>query len=534
MLRRVCLLVLLFVVMMLSPPPLNISIRQSFSREIAMPLISREFVEPLVDSPGKSVGSDFNGDGIHDVVMGADQNADIGTSSGAAYLLYGTGGLSTSYLLNGGGVNVTILGIAANSRFGFDVGSAGDVNSDGFDDIIMGAVLNDTGATNAGSAYILYGSPNLSATYRLDELGVDVSVVGKAASDFFGYTVSGAGDVNGDGFDDVIFGSRYNDDAALDAGAAYILYGSASLSATYQLNGGGVNVTILGKAANDSMSNARGAGDVNADGLDDVITGALLNDDGGLNAGAAYLLLGSASLSATIQLNGVGVNFTILGDAAEDNLGFSATSAGDVNGDGFSDLIAGARGISTAYLFYGGSGLSGTKDTGASEENVKMTGKTGTDRFGIGTSGAGDINDDGFFDIIVGADQSDENASNSGAAYIIYGSSSLPSAIPAGNSDVTVLGRASGDFLGGRAVSGVGDITNDGFPDLIVGAYANDDAGLGTATDNDGAVYLIFGSASLPSLINMAGGGPEVTILAKGAGNVLGFEVGGGRASAGP
>lgn len=508
----------------------------------------RDLVEPLVDSPGRTVGSDFNGDGIHDLFVGADQNNDGpgANNAGALYILYGAGTLSETYQLNGAGVNVTILGKAATDRLGSRAASGGDINSDGFDDLLIGAYRNDDGGTDAGAVYILLGSPNLAADIRMDGAGADSTVIGKSPTDtdtLLGYGVGGGGDINGDGFDDAVMGAFFNDDEATDAGAVYILYGAASLTNTYDLDGTGVSVTIVGKATVDRFGTAVSSiGDFNRDGFDDILAGAWLNDDGAVDAGAIYVLYGGTSLSTNIRLNGVGVNLTIIGKATSDLVGFMSTGTGDINGDGFDDLLTGSSNnadVTTSagagYIFYGRLLGTQTLDLADSTENVKITPRAEADDISNGSALAmGDVNDDGLHDILISADKYDKTGdagpslNDEGAAFIIYGSSSLATSIPIGNSAVTILGKGLQDYLG-TSISGVGDVNNDGIPDILVSARGNND----TATDA-GAAYIVYGSESLSASFNMAGSGGNVTILGKASDDRFGFHLGGGRSNPGP
>jgi len=328
-------------------------------------------IEPLIDSPGKTIGSDFNGDGIHDFIVGARLNDAGANNGGAAFIFFGASTLSgTQSLGEGQSADMTIAAKTASDYVGVSVASAGDLNGDGLDDIIVGADGYD-------AVYIIFGSTSLSGTTDLGAVGsADVTIIGKAAGDLMGLSVSGAGDVNGDGFDDFMLEAYGNDDAGNVAGAAYVFFGSATLSGTKRLGAGeSADVTILGKLAVDFLGKSvSGAGDVNGDGFDDFMVGALGNDDGGASyTGAAYIFFGASDLSGTKSLGaGQSADVTMLGKASNDKLGTSVSGAGDVNGDGFDDVIVGAYQNNdggtddegAAYIFFGASNVSGTKDTG--------------------------------------------------------------------------------------------------------------------------------------------------------------------------
>jgi len=354
---------------------------------------------------GNAAGvGDVNGDGFDDIIVGSRFNDDGGNNAGAAYIFFGSSTLSGTKALGGGqSADVTFLGKGSDDQFSVASG-AGDVNGDGFDDVIVGAFFNNDGGSNdEGAAYIFFGASDLSGTKALG-LGqsADVTILGKAATDRVGFSVSGAGDVNGDGFDDFIVGSRYNDDGvgANNNGAAYIFFGSTSLSGTFDMGGGvqSANVTIFGKAASDFFSErVSGVGDVNGDGYDDILVGAVLNDDGANpNAGAAYIFFGASDLSGTKSLGGVAsADMTMLGKAVSDYFGTSVSGVGDVNADGFADILVGAKNNNdggsnnegAAYIFFGASDLSGTKDTGSADEDVRILGKGATDQLGMSVGG---------------------------------------------------------------------------------------------------------------------------------------------------
>src|SRR4028119_1612079 len=247
-----------------------------------------------------------------------------------------------------------INGIADGDSSGYSVSSAGDVNGDGIDDLIIGAYSADpNGINRAGQSYVVFGSNSgFGAGLDLSELNGSngFAINGIAATDFSGWSVSSAGDVNGDGFDDLIIGAKYADGNAISyAGQSYVVFGSnsgfgAGLDLS-ELNGSN-GFAINGIGADDRSGSVSSAGDVNGDGFDDLIIGARTASPNGItNAGQSYVVFGSNSgfgaglnLSALNGSNGFAIN----GIAQADWSGWSVSSAGDVNGDGFDDLIIGA------------------------------------------------------------------------------------------------------------------------------------------------------------------------------------------------
>jgi hypothetical protein len=370
----------------------------------------------------------------------------------------------------------TLTGGAAGDQLGTSVSGAGDVNGDGFDDVIVGAPYFDSGSFgNSGAAYIHHGaSSGVSSS-------ASRTLTGGAAGDLFGYSVFRAGDVNGDGYDDVIVGAPYFDSAALsNSGAAYVYHGSASGVSS------SASRTLTGSAATDYFGySVSSAGDVNDDGYDDVIIGAWGYNRGSLSdAGAAYIHHGSSSGVLSIASR------TLSGGDAGDYFGRSVSGAGDVNGDGFHDVIIGAsyrnsgslQDAGAAYIHHGGS--SGVS-SGASRT---LTGGAGFDFFGTSVSGAGDVNNDGYDDVIIGAyGYNSGSLQDAGAAHIFRGS---PSGVSSSASS-TLTGSAADDYLG-ESVSGAGDVNGDGYDDVIIGAMGCESALL----DDVGAAYIHHGSSS--------------------------------------
>jgi len=371
-----------------------------------------------------------------------------------------------------------------------------DFNGDGITDVLVGGPDDNAGA-DAGAAWIFYGATNLASS--IDASNADVKLLGEDAGDQFGSTdVSGVGDVNDDGIDDVIVQAYNDSDGGNGAGAAYIFYGSTSLPNT--IDASVADVKLIGEDALDGFGLfASAAGDVNGDGIDDVIVTAQDEDTGGNAAGAAYIFFGSTSLPASIDASFADVK--LIGEDATDRFGYGGSGAGDVNNDGFDDVIVGAQydddggGASgVAFIFFGAASLPASID--ASNATVKLIGEDAGDHFGHNVSTAGDVNNDGFDDVIVGGPYDDTGGGNAGAAYIFYGSENMSATSDASTADIKIVGEDAADYLG-RSTAGGGDVNGDGIDDVIVGA-PGEDAG-GSAA---GAAYIFFGSTSLPSSID--------------------------------
>ena len=445
---------------------------------------------------GVSDAGDINGDGYDDIIVGAEGAAG---GTGAAYVIFGKASgfadINLGSLAAADGFKIT--GAEVGDNAGIGVSSAGDVNGDGYDDIIVGAP--GAGATDSGAAYVIFGKASGFADIDLTSLSAadGFKITGGAATDLAGRSVSSAGDVNGDGFDDILVGAYLNDAGGTNAGAAYVIFGKASGLADVDLStlGSSDGFSIAGDTAYDyTAKSVSSAGDINGDGFDDIIIGAAGNDVNGSASGVAYVIYGKASGFGNIDLGSLtsADGFRITGTAANDYTGFSVASAGDVNGDGFDDLIVGAPladgsgrlDAGTAWIIYGKAGHFSGVDlrTLSDADGFKIIGAAAGDAAGAGVSAAGDINGDGFADLIVGALANDAGGTDAGAAYVIFGQAptedvsrtgtDMGQTIRGGAFDDTLDGRGGDDFLYAAAGN-----------DTLLGGTGNDFLDGGTGAD---------------------------------------------------
>ena len=399
-------------------------------------------------------------------------------------------------------VDASFLGEDPGDNSGYSVIGAGDVNGDGYDDILIGAWGDDDGGSSAGQTYLILGNASGWA-WNTDLSAADASFIGEDKGDLSGWSVAGVGDINGDGYDDILIGAYGDDDGGSYAGQTYLILGNATGWAM-DTDLANADVSFIGEYAEDrSGSSVAGAGDINGDGYDDILIGAYLNDDGGSDAGQTYLILGNAS-GWVMDTNLSNADASFIGEDADDGSGWSVANAGDVNGDGYDDILIGAYGDDDGGSYAGqtylilGNATGWAMDTDLSNADASFIGENAGDGSGYSVAGAGDVNGDGYDDILIGAPGDDDGGSDAGQTYLILGKvSGWTMDTNLSNADASFIGEDADDWSG-YSVAGAGDVNGDGYDDILIGAWGDEDGGTWA-----GQTYLIFLDAnSKPTLIS--------------------------------
>jgi hypothetical protein len=560
------------------------------------------------DYAGRSVASagDVDGDGLGDLIIGAASADGGGSGSGEAYLISGAdlaaadaadgstdGVIDLDFVTDpgfdrAGAVSYQFIGTEADDYAGQVVASAGDIDGDGQADLIIGAHFADGGGSSSGEVYLISGADLAAADAAdgatdgvidldfitdpdFDRAGAgSYQFIGTEGSDYAGTSVSTAGDVDGDGLADLIIGAYSADGGGSGSGEAYLISG-ADLAAADAADGstdgvidldfitdpdfdrtGAGSYQFIGTEGSDyAGKSVSAAGDVDGDGLADLIVGAHSADGGGSNSGEAYLISG-ADLAAADAADGTsdGVidldfitdpdfdrtsagSYQFLGTWVSDYAGTSVASAGDVDNDGLADLIIGAThadgggGASGEAYLISGADLAAADAADGSTDGVidldfitdpdfdragagsyQFIGTETGDNAGTAVASAGDVDGDGHADFLISAYTADGGGSNSGEAYLISGADLAAADAADGATDGVIdldfitdpdfdrtnagsyqfIGAASSDLAGG-SISAAGDVDNDGLADLIIGATSADGGGA-----DSGEAYVLYGS----------------------------------------
>jgi len=563
------------------PPPAAVQWTSDLYYESALPngvqlIADSEVLDASRAGAVLSGVGDANGDGFEDFIITA-QDANVQTSqgeiagAGKVFLLYGgPGGDDSNALMSyanddvtfgahliDGGNGIVIHGASVEEHLGTSASGVGDVNGDGVADFVVGYL----GADAAGGAYLVFGSRLFPDTVSTDDIGAadfgaatdGVNIICTDADDYAGYSVAGAGDFNGDGFDDLVVGAP-----GAGAGACYIVFGSEhGIGANGELNvhslGPPRGIRILGEEAGDLFGESvSGAGDLNGDGVDDIVVGA---PEAGTGTGAVYAIFGHVDYGETDAPNPLDLarltsadpdtrlDFTIVmpdkgqlrnlvdpvsttsdGPSGElpgfrlagegGTFGVSVAGPGDINGDSIDDIAIGAPDFDGSglvddftvrtephwgrvYVVLGSESHEPEMDAGGVGESVPgvlLTGMDTTDQAGSAVAAAGDVNGDGFMDLLVGAPGASPSGYD-GESYVLLGRDDLAGTLPLrdlANADSDVHSgiylyntHSDTDFGFGQSVSTAGDFNSDTIADMLVGG--------------ENGAFLLLGDTSLIS-----------------------------------
>lgn len=435
----------------------------------------------------------------------------------------------------------SIDGAEPDDYSGRAVHHVGDMNGDGFGELLVAA---PSAADNTGKVYVVYGrsvgAPTLLG--KLADNNAGFEIVGEAPGDIAGTSVSAAGDVNGDGIPDLLIGAPKAAINGPSTGAAYVVFGKNNPDPVFlelvALGEGGFS--IEGEDTQHFAGHSVGdAGDVNGDGLADVIVGAYGAEPNGILSGRAYVVFGrDAGKPASLKdiAAGAGGGFVMNGETAFDFAGSAVDGAGDVNGDGLSDLVVGAYGsdiagdtAGRAYVVFGKSSANPV-DLGNVAGGVggfAIDGELAFDVAGQAVAGAGDFNGDGLADILIGAPLADANSKDAGRSYLVHGKSDTTlvklADITLGMGGLAIDGQQVRDYSG-FSVDAAGDINGDGLDDIIVGAYGSNPMG-----DASGRSYVVFGKTTSEQvlLVEVANGDGGFSIDGEAKDDYSGFSAAG-------
>jgi len=398
---------------------------------------------------GTALGhGDLDGDGRPEVLVGDPEH---GSDGGAVFAIAAPIGGDRSLQ----DADVVLSGWG-NQGAGFALSGGSDIDGDGFHDLVVGAPEADGDGSEDGLVFLVWGP----VTGEVELRDADLTLEGQSNYDHAGHALSTGGDVDGDGLPDLVIGAPEQSEKESQAGAVYVV--SRPSSQALSLSSADTRFTGDSPHAGAGVS-VSSAGDVDGDGVADVFLGAAGDVTAGEDAGAAYLFLGPAEGERSLST----ADAALFGANAGDRAGGSVASAGDADGDGHDDLLVGATearlGVQArggAYLVHGPV----TAELFLDDADAALRGERDGDEAGHSVAFVGDVDGDGFEDLLVGAPGRD---SDHGVAYLVYGP--VSGSVLLAESGARFQGAAPEDRAG-SAVSPASDVDGDGLPDLLVGA----------------------------------------------------------------
>ena len=426
-------------------------------------------------------GGDINGDGYIDFALVSSGESTVADDAGAVYIFYSP--ISDSGEISLADADLIIYGEIEDGSLGKAMSIQGDINGDGYQDIMM---ASQGISSELSYIYIFYGKESLLGTYN----AMDADVVISEADDNDISSALSTGDINGDGYDDILASSANESATDSNSGAVYLFLGASDLDNNISADDN--HAKLSGDSEKDYAGRYTKIADINGDGYGDAIitasgddnTGALAEDEYS-NYGAIYIVYGP--INSDIVLNHADVK--IIGESYGDEFG-DRINVGDINQDGFADILVGAEGSESAYLFYGSDNLA--PETNAFYANTTFQ-TDGTDNARLCSIDIrGDFNGDGLSDVFLTKCYDDSNGSNAGAVYVFFNDGSLIGNYEFDDADIKLMGDSSNDKVG--YTMGVADFNADNYADILIGAPGHNSDSSETDTDT-GTTYLIYGES---------------------------------------
>ena len=423
------------------------------------------------------------------------------------------------------------LGVRNYERVGYALSPAGDVNGDGFGDFLIGTFHNTQRGYDAGAAYLILGHKRAGSFDRTSLTNSDARFLGRHSFDAVGSSVAGPGDLNGDGFDDIVIGAPAgNDEVPDNPGHVFIVFGKRNANWGWEfILETSAEVNLVGELAWDDGIQKGGlagfattiVGDMNGDGCDELLVAAPYWDGYRSDGGKVYLVPGQKDgWPGYASLAGMAVATFRCASSRAANLGYSMAALGDVNGDSVPDFAIGAPGISQAFVFYGRPEMDWGTEFVVEDADAVFYGESTRHQAGRQVIGPGDVNGDGFNDLVISAIRNNDTEYDAGKVYLILGrargwshSNNLADA------DGSWCGEAADDYAG-WSLGSIGDFDGDNLNDFVIGMFNDLDR------SKPGRAYYIGGrTRNWPREMNLKN--LSTTFIGEESGDLTGFCVSG-------
>ena len=463
---------------------------------------------------------DLDGDGVTDLAVGAQGDDDGGQNRGTVHVMFmnGNGSVKGTVEINNSTANGPVL--SDDDGFGRSVAAIGDLDGDGVQDLAVGANGDDNGGTDHGAVHVMFmnGNGSVKDTVEINNSTANGPVLSN--NDFFGTSVAAIGDLDGDGVPDLAAGANGDSNGGEGRGAVHVMFmnGNGTVKGTVEINDSTANGPVLSDEDYFGASVAA-IGDLDGDGVQDLVVGAWGNYNGGPGRGAVHVMFmnGNGTVKGTVEINDSTANGPVLSD--EDYFGISVAAIGDLDGDGVQDLAVGADGDDNGGTDHGAVHVMFMNRDGSVKDTVEINDSTANgpvlsddDFFGASVAAIGDLDGDGVPDLAAGAWGDDHGGTDHGTVHVMFmnGNGSVKDTVKINDSTANSPVLSDYDYFGG-SVAAIGDLDGDGVTDLAVGAQGDDDGG-----QNRGTVHVMFmnGNGSVKGTVeinNSTANGPVLS-----------------------